>query len=219
MRQQSFDLKTWGGKRAGAGRKRAPGHGRRAHAGREAISAYQPVHVTLRFGEFVWNLRSRRSRFGDSHRRRRRARKRSPSTRREVARRRLTICADSRPRRPRPARSVRCSTPAPEGSSGRPLALPRRPTSPGSLVHHGSTPRGRWRSVRMPPSRARRRACGGQRLHPRASVTKALGRPPFHRTVAGPTLPWPNPLAGVARRTRAYASVLQGRHVHRWPTT
>jgi REP element-mobilizing transposase RayT len=59
--QQSLDLKTWGGKRRGAGRK--PGHARRSipHAAREHVSRHQPVHVTLQVAEPVWNLRSERS--------------------------------------------------------------------------------------------------------------------------------------------------------------
>lgn len=60
MRQQSFDLRTWGGRRAGAGRKPALDHARRAHVRRETVRAYQPVHVTLRLADHVWNLRSQR---------------------------------------------------------------------------------------------------------------------------------------------------------------
>ena len=61
MRQGELELKTWGGRREGAGRRPAAGSTGRAHAGRGAVRAYQPVHVTLRFADFVWNLRSQRS--------------------------------------------------------------------------------------------------------------------------------------------------------------
>jgi REP element-mobilizing transposase RayT len=60
-RQQELALKTWVGKRRGAGRE--PGHTRRSipHVAREHVSRHQPVHVTLRVAEPVWNLRSERS--------------------------------------------------------------------------------------------------------------------------------------------------------------
>ncbi len=61
MRQQSFELETWGGKREGAGRPPALDHARRAHVRRETVRAHQPVHVTLRLADHVWNLRSQRS--------------------------------------------------------------------------------------------------------------------------------------------------------------
>jgi putative transposase len=59
--QQSFELKTWGGKRRGAGRK--PARARRSvpHTAREPVRPYHPVHVTLRMVDAVWNLRSERS--------------------------------------------------------------------------------------------------------------------------------------------------------------
>jgi REP element-mobilizing transposase RayT len=59
--QQSLALPVRGGKRPGAGR---PPSGERAaapHARREELRPYQPVHVTLRFADCVWNLRSERS--------------------------------------------------------------------------------------------------------------------------------------------------------------
>jgi REP element-mobilizing transposase RayT len=61
QQQQSLELKTWGGKRRGAGRK--PRGARRSipHTAREQVRPYQPVHVTLRVAELVWNLRSERS--------------------------------------------------------------------------------------------------------------------------------------------------------------
>ncbi len=61
MRQQSFELKTWGGKRKGAGRKPAPGRDGIRHDPRDPFRGSQPVHVTLRTAEHVWNLRSERS--------------------------------------------------------------------------------------------------------------------------------------------------------------
>jgi REP element-mobilizing transposase RayT len=60
-RQQSFELPAWGGKRRGAGRKPATGASRIPHVAREEVRPYQPVHVTLRMAEPVWNLRSQRS--------------------------------------------------------------------------------------------------------------------------------------------------------------
>ena len=59
--QQSFELKTWGGRRRGAGRKASSPRGATPHAAREEVRAYHPVHVTLRVAEPVWNLRSERS--------------------------------------------------------------------------------------------------------------------------------------------------------------
>jgi putative transposase len=61
MRQQSFELKTWGGKRKGAGRTPAAGRESIRHDTRDAVRSSQPVHVTLRMAEHVWNLRSERS--------------------------------------------------------------------------------------------------------------------------------------------------------------
>ena len=62
MRQQSFELRTWGGRRKGAGRKPAvPGREPIRHDGREPVRASYPVHVTLRMADHVWNLRSERS--------------------------------------------------------------------------------------------------------------------------------------------------------------
>ncbi len=61
MRQQSFELRTWGGKRTGAGRKPAPGREPIRHDPREGVRASRPVHVTMRMEDHVWNLRSQRS--------------------------------------------------------------------------------------------------------------------------------------------------------------
>jgi REP-associated tyrosine transposase len=61
MRQQSFELKTWGGKRKGAGRKPAAGREGIRHDARDPVRASQPVHVTMRMAEHVWSLRSERS--------------------------------------------------------------------------------------------------------------------------------------------------------------
>lgn len=61
MRQQSFELKTWGGKRKGAGRKPAAGREGIRHDARDPVRPSQPVHVTMRMAEHVWNLRSQRS--------------------------------------------------------------------------------------------------------------------------------------------------------------
>ena len=54
-------FRTWGGKRRGAGRKRA---GRRANVSRRtrpALSSPHPVLVTLRVRQDVWNLRTKRA--------------------------------------------------------------------------------------------------------------------------------------------------------------
>lgn len=59
--QHSFELKTWGGKRRGAGRKSTRERSGVPHTGREEVRAYHPVHVSLRVAEHVWNLRSERS--------------------------------------------------------------------------------------------------------------------------------------------------------------
>ncbi len=61
MRQQVLQLKTWGGRRRGAGRRPRGGTARAAHDARERVRPYQPVHVTLRMADHVWNLRSERS--------------------------------------------------------------------------------------------------------------------------------------------------------------
>ena len=59
-RQMAMRLPTWGGRRAGAGRKPK---GRRAlvsHKARPGFEKAAAVHVTLRVADHVWNLRSRR---------------------------------------------------------------------------------------------------------------------------------------------------------------
>lgn len=60
-RQQSFEFPTWGGRRSGAGRKASRTRSAVAHRAREEFRASQPVHVTLRMADHVWNLRSQRS--------------------------------------------------------------------------------------------------------------------------------------------------------------
>jgi REP element-mobilizing transposase RayT len=60
MRQQVLELRTWGGRRRGAGRK-PTGKPRAPHDARERVRPYHPVHVTLRMADHVWNLRSERS--------------------------------------------------------------------------------------------------------------------------------------------------------------
>lgn len=61
MRQQSFELRTWGGRRMRAGRKPARGRESIRHDARAPLGGWQPVHVTIRVAEHVWNLRSERS--------------------------------------------------------------------------------------------------------------------------------------------------------------
>jgi REP element-mobilizing transposase RayT len=57
--QEAFRFRTWGGARCGAGRPR--NRGGLPHEPRPEIRPYQPVHVTLKMAEHVWNLRSERS--------------------------------------------------------------------------------------------------------------------------------------------------------------
>jgi REP element-mobilizing transposase RayT len=59
--QQELAFRTWGGRRRGAGRPSTQERARISHDAREAVSAYTPVHVTLRMLEHVWNLRSERA--------------------------------------------------------------------------------------------------------------------------------------------------------------
>lgn len=59
--QQVLALPAWGGRRRGAGRKPAGERPRVRHVARGQIRPYQPVHVTFRMAEHVWNLRSQRA--------------------------------------------------------------------------------------------------------------------------------------------------------------
>jgi REP element-mobilizing transposase RayT len=59
--QQSLALPMRGGRRPGSGRPSIRPRPAVPHAAREPIRPYQPVHVTLRFADGVWNLRSERS--------------------------------------------------------------------------------------------------------------------------------------------------------------
>ncbi len=59
--QGSFEFRTWGGVRRGAGPKRQRPRPGVPHRPRPELRPYQPVHVTLRVLEHVWNLRSERS--------------------------------------------------------------------------------------------------------------------------------------------------------------
>jgi REP element-mobilizing transposase RayT len=60
-KQQAFAFPTWGGRREGAGRKTDRPRGAIPHRPREDFRPYQPVHITFRMAEWVWNLRSERS--------------------------------------------------------------------------------------------------------------------------------------------------------------
>jgi REP element-mobilizing transposase RayT len=55
--QQSFTFKTWGGRRAGAGRKPNGERAGVSHLRRPELSPRKPVHVTLRIAEGVPSLR------------------------------------------------------------------------------------------------------------------------------------------------------------------
>jgi putative transposase len=60
-KQLSLELRSWGGKRKGAGRKPTGARAGVPHAARPRLSKHHPVHVTWRVLPHVWNLRSRRS--------------------------------------------------------------------------------------------------------------------------------------------------------------
>ncbi len=60
-RQRSFEFRTWGGRRAGAGRKLQAENPCIPHRPRTDVRPSQPVHVTLRMADHGWNLRSQRS--------------------------------------------------------------------------------------------------------------------------------------------------------------
>src|SRR5260221_9509769 len=61
-RQLELPLRSWGGKREGAGR-RVPASKRAgvSHKARPRFEKPAAVHVTLRVADYVWNLRSRRA--------------------------------------------------------------------------------------------------------------------------------------------------------------
>lgn len=59
-RQKEIVFRTHGGKRRGAGRRPAGARARVSHASRAALSGREPVLVTLKMREHVWNLRTRR---------------------------------------------------------------------------------------------------------------------------------------------------------------
>ncbi len=61
MKQGTLALRTWGGARKGAGRKPAAIDAGQPHTARQPFGAAQPVHVTLRVADHVWNLRSERA--------------------------------------------------------------------------------------------------------------------------------------------------------------
>ncbi len=60
MSQVEMQFRTWGGKREGAGRPRAPGRRRYYPGKRPAHSKHEPVHVTLRVSNAIGELRRRR---------------------------------------------------------------------------------------------------------------------------------------------------------------
>jgi putative transposase len=60
-RQLALEFRTWGGKRAGAGRKPRGARAGVAHRSRDEWARPMPLHVTLRMAPHVYNLRSRRS--------------------------------------------------------------------------------------------------------------------------------------------------------------
>lgn len=59
--QLALELRTWGGKRAGAGRKPRGARAGVVHRARDEWTRPMPLHVTLRMAPHVYNLRSRRS--------------------------------------------------------------------------------------------------------------------------------------------------------------
>jgi putative transposase len=60
-RQLGLEFRTWGGKRAGAGRKPVGARPGVGHRPRPELPRRLPIHVTLRMAPAVYNLRSRRS--------------------------------------------------------------------------------------------------------------------------------------------------------------
>src|SRR4051794_20038513 len=60
-RQLGLEFPTWGGKRAGAGRKPRGACAGVAHRSRGEWTRPMPLHVTVRMAPHVYNLRSRRS--------------------------------------------------------------------------------------------------------------------------------------------------------------
>ena len=60
-RQLALEFRTWGGKRAGAGRKPRGARAGVGHRARDEWTRPMPLHVTLRMAPHVYNLRSRRS--------------------------------------------------------------------------------------------------------------------------------------------------------------
>ena len=56
----ALELRTWGGKREGAGRKPKGRKAGMPHVTRPAVARRCPVHVTVRMDRGVWNLRTRR---------------------------------------------------------------------------------------------------------------------------------------------------------------
>lgn len=58
--QTELDFHGWGGRRAGAGRKRSK-DARAPHLRRAEVAARHPVHATLRLARGCWNLRSHRA--------------------------------------------------------------------------------------------------------------------------------------------------------------
>jgi REP element-mobilizing transposase RayT len=59
-RQLELTLRTWGGKRARAGRRPKGAQAGMPHATRPAHKPYNPLHVTWRVLPHVWNLRAHR---------------------------------------------------------------------------------------------------------------------------------------------------------------
>ena len=57
MRQQAFEFRTWGGRRARAGRRPNGGRAGVSHLRRPALSHHHPVHVTLRVQSGLPSLR------------------------------------------------------------------------------------------------------------------------------------------------------------------
>ena len=58
--QTELEFHGWGGRRAGAGRKKSKASGM-PHLRRAEVAARHPVHVTLRVARGCWNLRSHRA--------------------------------------------------------------------------------------------------------------------------------------------------------------
>lgn len=60
VKQQEMELRTWGGRRRGAGRKPKGKKAGVSHVKRERLPRSYPAHITLKVALDIWNLRGKR---------------------------------------------------------------------------------------------------------------------------------------------------------------